>query len=227
MKTLKKVLKKLIKNFLKLISYDYRGKYFASSKKYWQDRYLSNGTSGPGSYGKLSLFKAKVINDFVDEKNIKTVLDFGCGDGNQLRLAKYDNYIGVDVSDKAIELCKKMFAGDTTKNFYNLTEFLKKGQKFELVLSMDVIYHLLEDKVFNDYMNNLFSRSKKYVIIYSSNYDKYIDKHVRCRKFTNWIDANLKDEFQQIKLIKNIYPFDENKPDQTSISDFFIYERVG
>ena len=148
MKTLKKVLKKLIKNFLKLISYDYRGKYFASSKKYWQDRYLSNGTSGPGSYGKLSLFKAKVINDFVDEKNIKTVLDFGCGDGNQLRLAKYDNYIGVDVSDKAIELCKKMFAGDTTKNFYNLTEFLKKGQKFELVLSMDVIYHLLEDKVY-------------------------------------------------------------------------------
>lgn len=227
MKTLKKVLKKLIKKFLKLISYDSRGKYFASSKKYWQDRYLSNGTSGPGSYGKLSLFKAKVINDFVDEKNIKTVLDFGCGDGNQLRLAKYDNYIGVDVSDKAIELCKKMFAGDNTKNFYNLNEFLKKEQKFELVLSMDVIYHLLEDKVFNDYMNNLFSRSKKYVIIYSSNYDKYIDKHVRCRKFTNWIDANLKGEFQQIKLIKNIYPFDENKPDQTSISDFFIYERVG
>ncbi|MCF6182625.1 methyltransferase domain-containing protein [Lutibacter sp.] len=217
---------KLYKKIRTLFVLSKSNKYFSSSKKYWQNRYLSNENSGFGSYGNLSIFKAKVVNDFITKKNIRTIIDFGCGDGNQLKLAKYDNYIGIDVSDKAIEICKKMYNGDNSKKFYTYNKYLEQNYQAELSLSLDVIFHLLENDIFSDYMYNLFSASTKYVIIYSSNYDKYIAKHVRCRKFTDWIDVNLKDEFKQIDFIKNIYPFNENDPKGTSMSDFFIYKRI-
>jgi hypothetical protein len=42
-----------------------------------------------GSYGKFAAFKAEVLNAFVQEMRVDTVIEFGCGDGNQLTLARY------------------------------------------------------------------------------------------------------------------------------------------
>jgi SAM-dependent methyltransferase len=82
---------------------------FPGSKKYWDNRYCQGGHSGAGSYGQLAEFKADVLNKFVLENDIQSVIEFGCGDGNQLSLAKYPHYIGIDVSPKAIEICRKLF----------------------------------------------------------------------------------------------------------------------
>lgn len=41
----------------------------------------------------------------------------------------------------------------------------------DLSLSLDVIYHLVEDEVFETYINTLFKSARRYVIIYSSNSD--------------------------------------------------------
>ena len=43
-------------------------------RKIWEDRYLLGGNSGNGSYGELCDYKAKFINTFVNEKNIKILL---------------------------------------------------------------------------------------------------------------------------------------------------------
>jgi hypothetical protein len=91
----------------------------------------------------------------------------------------------------------------------------------DLVLSLDVIYHLIEDHIFETYMKHLFSASRKYVIIYSSDTDKNpfgIAPHCKNRKFTKWIETNLPD-WKLIKKIKNRYP-------NESYSDFFIYKRI-
>ena len=53
---------------------------------YWENRYKNNGNSGAGSYGRLAEFKADVINNFIAENKITSVIEFGCGDGNQLSL---------------------------------------------------------------------------------------------------------------------------------------------
>ena len=53
------------------------------SNEYWENRYKNNETSGDGSYGKLALFKSSIINNFIKDYNIKSILDLGCGDGNQ------------------------------------------------------------------------------------------------------------------------------------------------
>ena len=82
-------------------------KYINSSRDYWENRYKKGGNSGAGSYNNLAAFKAKVINNFVTENNINTVLELGSGDCNQLSYANYKNYFGYDFSKTAIDICKK------------------------------------------------------------------------------------------------------------------------
>lgn len=199
---------------------------FPGSRNYWDNRYLSNRNSGPGSYGRLADFKAAILNDFVKNNDIKNILEFGCGDGNQLSLANYPHYIGVDVSKKAIELCKAKFETDPSKVFYLQEEFYEKQLSAELVLSLDVIFHLIEEHVFKTYMEDLFKTATHYVIIYSSNYEENIAPHVKSRKFTDWVEKNQSDCWTLTQTIKNKYPFNPNDPDQTSMSDFYIYQKI-
>lgn len=194
-----------------------------NSGEYWEERYAKQGNSGAGSYGRLARLKADVLNKFVRDNNIKSVIDFGVGDGNNLSLFKFNKYLGIDVSKTILSHVSKMFAGDKTKSFIRTTKFNK--QRADLSLSLDVIYHLLEDDVFNKYMNNLFNAADKFVIIYSSNKNKVQAQHVRHRKFTDWIEKN-KPDWKLQEIINNKYPFDAKDPDNTSFADFYIFKKV-
>ncbi|MFV5703590.1 glycosyltransferase [Flavobacterium sp. XS2P12] len=198
---------------------------FPGSNNYWEARYKENRNSGSGSYGRLADFKAEILNDFVIKNGIQSVIEYGCGDGNQLGLANYPNYIGLDVSETAILLCQKIFSGDNTKEFFLIDEFKNENIKAELALSLDVIFHLIEDKVFENYMNDLFNHAIKYVIIYASNYNDHFAPHVKCRKFTDWIDKNVSENWKLKEVINNKFPFEKTKPDTTSMSDFYIFEK--
>src|SRR5262245_1297922 len=129
-----------------------------SSGQYWERRYRAGMTSGVGSYGVLSQFKAELLNAFVASNDVRTVLEFGCGDGNQLRLAAYPLYLGLDVSKTAIDRCRERFEGDDTKSFLwydpartiNIANFLDA----DLTLSLDVLYHLVEDDVYWRYLRD-------------------------------------------------------------------------
>lgn len=202
-------------------------------QQYWETRYSSGGNSGSGSYGRLAHFKAKTINDFVVKNAINSVLELGCGDGHQLSLAHYPQYYGFDISASTIAHCKQLFNNDASKQFfvYDSQKYLEESASVrgsvELALSLDVIFHLVEDQVFDDYMNHLFSSSSKYVIIYSSNVTKpYAGGHERYRKFTKWITAN-KPEWVSLAFLKNPFPFDPNHPTQTSNSDFYFFAKQG
>jgi SAM-dependent methyltransferase len=190
--------------------------------KYWNDRYKSGGDSGAGSYGLLAIFKAEIINDFVEKNNINTVLEFGCGDGNQLTLANYHIYKGIDISEAAINICKNTFQNDLSKVF--LTEH--DGTKAELVLSLDVLFHIIDEKELHEYIFNLFRYATKYVIIYACdeipNYD--CPKHFKPKPFTNWINKNIMG-WKLKDFIKNKYPYNAENPTGTSVSNFYIYER--
>ena len=202
-----------------------RSKQFTTSSEYWKNRYQSGGNSGAGSYDQLAKFKADVINDFVDKKSIDTIIEFGSGDGNQLGYFNFKNYIGFDVSVAAIERCKTLFASDSNKRFEVID--LYKDEKAEAVMSLDVIYHLIEDSVYESYMNRLFTASNKYVIIYSSDDETFNEgstaPHVKHRKFTSWVDHNF-PEFKLIEKIPNEFPFNGDF-NTSSQADFFIYKR--
>lgn len=188
------------------------------------------GNSGAGSYNRLAQFKADTINEFLNEhKDIHTCIEWGCGDGNQLSLINYLEYIGIDVSSTIIEKNKIKFSEDKTKKFYESNEFLEshKNEQYDMALSLDVIYHLVEDEVFETYMTNLFASSKKYVCIYSYNFERPYDstvEHVKDRVFTNWIEKN-KPEWKMVKFVKQKYPSDQKVNNiNTSPCDFYFYE---
>lgn len=81
------------------------------------------------------------------------MIEFGFGVGNQLKLANYPRYIGFDISRKAISMCKEKFQGEATKQFKSVVEFSQ--EKSDLVISLDVIYHLVEKELYEQYMINL------------------------------------------------------------------------
>lgn len=198
---------------------------FRGSESYWQQRYRSGGTSGAGSYSELAAFKAEVLNDFVREYAIRTVIEYGCGDGNQLRLARYPSYQGFDISEEAVLLCRDIFAGDGGKAFKLVHEHA--GETAELTLSLDVVYHLVEDDVFAAYMHRLFDSSTRYVIVYSSNteqQERWQAAHVRHRQFTAWL-AREKPGWLLIRHVPNRYPYSGDNL-EGSFADFFVYERL-
>jgi hypothetical protein len=198
---------------------------FTDSGKYWEDRYAAGGNSGVGSYDKFAEFKAEILNAFVANENITSVIEFGCGDGNQLTLANYPSYIGIDVSSTVISLCKESFAADSSKTFELMQEY--DGKTGDLTLSLDVIYHLVEDEVFEKYITSLFNAATRYVIIYSNNYEDEAGSgaaHVKNRKFTTWIEANRSD-WKLKEHIPNKYP-SEGDYKTGSFADFYIYEKA-
>lgn len=193
-----------------------------SSREYWNRRYLKGGNSGAGSYGRLASFKAEIINEFVERHQVRDVIEFGCGDGNQLRYMRYPHYIGFDVSRKAIDDCKAIYKDDYGKKFLLMHEY--NNEQAELTLSLEVIFHLVEDGIFHGYMERLFLSSNRYVIIYSSDHTgESNSQHVRHRAFSQWILDN-KVPFRLINKIKNRYPYDGTE--DTSFSDFYFFERI-
>ena len=199
---------------------------FQTSKQYWEDRYKNGGNSGPGSYGRLSLFKADVVNKFSEEHGIASFAELGCGDGSQLELLNIPEYTGVDVSETIITNANRKFSHLDNRNFYILDAFKAREETFDVCMSLDVIYHLVEDPVFERHMQQLFSSATKFVIIYYSNKnDPVDDPHVRHRKFSDWIEQDASG-WKLLEKIKNPYPFDWKNPRNTSFADFYIYEKV-
>jgi hypothetical protein len=198
---------------------------FPGSVAYWEKRYSAGGNSGVGSYGFFAQFKADVLNEFVARHHLQTVIEFGCGDGNQLDLARYPTYLGFDVSSTAISRCRELFKSDKQKSFRLMSEYT--GEKAELALSLDVTYHLVEDDVFEHYMRMLFEAATRYVIVYSSDSDDnhgYEGTHVRHRKITRWIREHL-HHWKLVEHLPNRHPY-RGDYRKGSFAEFFIYEKA-
>lgn len=195
---------------------------FTDSASFWEQNYRRGETSGAGSYGALGQAKAAFLNAFVYDRGVRSVTEFGCGDGYQLSLADYPRYIGLDVSQSAIRLCKRRFADDSTKSF-----FLYEGECFidharlfaaDMAISLDVIYHLVEDLVFETYMTHLFAAGHRFVVVYATNAAMSgTAPHVRHRNFTAWVEGNCPQwQLAQITRGPDLGP---------GRADFFVYER--
>ena len=201
-----------------------RRRRFRSSSHYWEQRYRVGESSGVGSYGRFAEYKADVLNRFIAEHNIRRAADFGCGDGNQLRLLNCPEYLGLDVSPAAVEKCRASYRHDQTKAFLVNTgpEAMAKVREFgpELTMSLDVIYHLVEDDTFERYLTSLFEVSSRYVVIYSTNFDRrYEFPHQLDRKFSDYVAQHMRG-WRLMKVLPNPH----KGPDTQS--DFYIYERT-
>jgi trans-aconitate methyltransferase len=194
------------------------------SKQYWNNRYLSGGNSGAGSYSHLAKYKSVFLTDFIEANNIKYYLEYGAGDCNNLKITSDYNpdlqIVGLDVSEKAIEMCKEKLP---QHKFFLVDEFEGKiPEEGSLVTSLDVIYHLIEDEIYEDYMKRLTDFDAQYIIIYSPDFDndKYAE-HVKARKFSD--NEILTNKYKLMLHHPNDYSSREYE--DGSFADWFIYKR--
>jgi SAM-dependent methyltransferase len=195
---------------------------FPGSAQYWEQRYAQGATSGGGSYGTLGEGKSRFLNALVRERAVHSVIEFGCGDGNQLAMAEYPSYVGLDVSRTAIGLCQRRFEDDPAKSFflYDGSCFTDRAGVFtaDLALSLDVVYHLTEDQVFETYLRHLFGAGQRLVVIYSTNMaPDDTARHVRHRRFTPWVEVNCPG-WTLAGVTRGPNP-------EAAGADFFVYER--
>lgn len=177
------------------------------SVEYWRKRYESGGNSGAGSYGALADFKAVALNEFISSHGIESAVEYGSGDGNQLTLLRVPNYLGLDVSARAIADIRLRFLGDASKSFieYDPDYFVAdESVTREISLSMDVILHLTEDTRFEKYMRNLVISSRKYIGIFNTATEEQLEKmakHNRFRDHRLWMEINAPEFFEvEMKL---------------------------
>jgi SAM-dependent methyltransferase len=210
-----------MKPFFQKILVTIRRLRYPGSLRYWERRYARGGHSGAGSSGILAAYKAEVVNRFVAENGIMSVVELGCGDGQQLRLADYPAYIGLDISASAIARCRKIFAGDPTKTFAicGPKNFQVADYQSDMALSMEVIFHLTEENVYQKYLHDLFASARKWVVVFSSDETDStggIFPHFRPRRFTSDVPPDWVLRRQLTTPHRDI-----------SQSDFFFFEKTG
>lgn len=193
---------------------------FPGTATYWDRRYEAGGSSGAGSYGPQAEWKARVVNGWVAEREVTSVVDLGCGDGNQLALAEYPRYLGLDLSAAAVRLCIRRFADDPTKSFLSYDPGSSADPagwlRADMSLSMEVLFHLVDDGMFEDYLARLFDSADRYVVVCSSDRaDLTQGPHERHRPFTPWVERNRLgwtieervDPPSDIALVSSLYLF--------------------
>lgn len=201
---------------------------FENSAQYWKERYKSGGDSGEGSYGPLARYKATFINDFCQQHRIESAIEFGCGDGNQASLLNIDSYLGIDISEECIKWAKERLDRPGWK-FLTLGEYHQSAvRRCELALSLDVVYHLVEDEIYHSYLNNLFESSSRFVLIYASNFEHFDPNipHVRHRKIVGDIHQ-LHSNWRLLATEKNPYSKEhDSQAEYGSFADFHVFERL-
>ena len=167
------------------------------------------------------MYKAGLINRVIRERGIRSIIQLGCGDGNQLKYLEVDQYIGLDISKVAIERCVANHGSNMKRSFiwYDPEHFCDPLHilSADCAMSLDVLFHLIEDEVFARYIHNLFSCGGRYVIIYGLDQQmtKSVHVSVRYRKYTEYIAKNV----QGFRLVFQV-------ASKGKFGDFHLYERI-
>lgn len=120
-------------------------------------------------------------------------------------------------------MCRERAGEDASQEFHLVSGY--DGRTADLALSLDVIYHLVEDDGFDSYMHLLFDATSRYVVIYSSGSSDnagYEGSWIRQHRFTEWIAENAADWVLRAR-VPDPYPLDPLVEDG-SWSDLFAYE---
>ena len=195
-----------------------------NTPKYWNERYETGVGAGDGSRGILLHFKLAKVQEIVDKYKIKSVIDIGCGDGRQLSGLEVGKYIGLDISNSAID--KASAFTDKNREYFILNEdTTAKGDQADMAISLDVIQHL-PDEQYEAHINLLFRLAKRYVLIYGPNRTGEgikLASHMFFRKFVQ--DVVKKHKIEPILIINNDYPVEGDPKPGRSYSDFYLFDK--
>lgn len=162
---------------------------------YWDERYRAGSTSGAGSEGDCARLKASVVNWIIAHHRVKSVIDWGCGDGEVLKLITREvNYTGIDASPTIIQRHKHSdpredrFKGS---RYFHVDHPAVEGITADMALSLDVLFHFPDDESYRAYLNRVFASARRVVLIHATNHDGgRTARHVRWRRWEDDVPAD-------------------------------------
>lgn len=114
----------------------------------------------------MTKVRMKVYRETIQELDVKTAIDVGCGFGNILRIFQDIGleYTGIDVSPNSIAFCKK-------KGFRaELGKLEEVKSHYDLVESEGMLEHFLN---FEPYARHLMRISRRYVMLMQPNHGSF------------------------------------------------------
>jgi len=118
-----------------------------------------------------------------------------------------------------------LFAADATKTFALMSQY--RDERTDLSLSLDVIYRLVAERVFDDYMRTLVGAAHRYVVIYASNSNdnrEYQGPDTEHGKLSSWLKRNAL-EWELLGHTSRRYPCRGDYA-EGCFAEFFIYRRA-
>jgi SAM-dependent methyltransferase len=130
---------------------------------FWDCRYICNPSlgSGRGSRGRYLAGKRQLLAWLAETLRPRSTLDVGCGDGEATRGLSLGQYVGLDVSEQALELAKQ---GRPDGVYYLITPDLR-FKRSELVLCLDVLIHQPDYQSYLELVRNVVFASEQAVLI--------------------------------------------------------------
>jgi SAM-dependent methyltransferase len=131
------------------------------------------GGSGGGSEPNFTLPYRQFLSIFLKEKNIKSVVDYGCGDWQSSRLINFDGieYLGIDIVDSIIKFNIENYSKENIKfkildNFEDFFDYTA-----DLLILKDCIQHWKNSDI--DYFLPKVIDNFKYILINNSSRQLY------------------------------------------------------
>lgn len=181
-------------------------------KKYRDDRYKTWGNSGKGSYWANAHFKAIFINNFCKEHKLKTAVEVGCWDWNNLVLYDFRKYLGLDVSKTIIDKCKEIFESDKSKRFDVLDEWIDLSLcKADVSLCLDVTYHIFPREEWERTIDDVINLWVKYAIFYSFLNPSGHAAHINDYNFIEFIDKYCNGKWYTYKIYEDKAPESQSR----------------
>lgn len=184
---------------------------------HWQNYFklgLQNSRSGPGSNLNYTSDMSGKLEKFFIEKNIKTILDIGCGDFIWMNLLlnkydDYDKYLGLDIVDELIKNNNFKYSNNkiSFKTFDLVKDEIPKG--FDIILIRDVFIHLKNDQIVN-FLNLLKNLDIKFFGVTSK---PSLTKNNELKTVGRYRDINI--EIEPFNLKDFIYKIDEKNDNDT------------
>ncbi|MBI3615681.1 MAG: class I SAM-dependent methyltransferase [Candidatus Omnitrophica bacterium] len=154
---------------------------------YWEDRHrrynsdLRAVASGPediriGRYPK----QKKEFLEFLSRLEKAVCIEFGCGNGYWGKTLLEENalqYVGIDISETAIRNCKKGLPTSVFKCMNLGKDDYDLGVRGDLVFSIDVIQHIVDESKLKKFLENMAEAVKPNGFIALTSYAGFGDVH--------------------------------------------------
>ena len=184
---------------------------------HWQNYFkldLQKSRSGPGSNLNYTSDMSRKLEKFFAEKNIKTILDIGCGDFIWMNLLlnkyyNYDKYLGLDIVDELIKNNNLKYSNDkiSFKTFDLVKDEIPKG--FDIILIRDVFIHLKNEQIVN-FLNLLKNLDIKFFGVTST---PSLKKNNELKAVGRYRDINI--EIEPFNLKNFLHKIDEKNNNDT------------